>query len=150
MKLNGSFELDLTVREASSLSAGADAKQRLSEYLRTIESSELIYLSFSELAHVSRCTPRHLSRIFREVVGMSFREKRAELRLAHACGLLASTELKIVDVALESGYQSLSLFNHTFIRRFGLSPRKWRRQCRNAKTITDSAPLKNPLLASAA
>lgn len=130
--------------------AGADAKQRLSEFLRTTQTSELINLSFSELVHVSRCTPRHLSRIFREVVGVSFRDKRAELRLAHACDLLASTEFKIVDVALESGFQSLSLFNLMFARRFGLSPGKWRQKRRGTKTITARVPRKNTLLASVA
>jgi AraC-like DNA-binding protein len=82
---------------------------------------------------MTRCTPRHLSRIFRDVVGMSFRDKHAELRLHRACELLATSESKVVDVALESGYQSLSLFNQMFARRFGMSPGKWRQKRRNAK-----------------
>ena len=93
-----------------------------------MQTFELVNLSFAELVNVSRCTPRHLSRIFYEVVGMSFRAKRAELRLALACDLLASTEFKILDVALESGFQSLSLFNLMFARRFGMSPGKWRQK----------------------
>ena len=48
----------------------ADAKQRLTNYLKTKQTSELVNLSFAELVSVSRCTPRHLSRIFHEVVGM--------------------------------------------------------------------------------
>ncbi len=128
--------------------AGADAKQRLSEFLRTTQTSELINLSFSELVHVSRCTPRHLSRIFREVVGMSFRDKRAELRLAQACDLLASTELKIVDVALESGFQSLSLFNLMFARTFGMSPGRWRQKYRENKVAATRPPRKGTLLVS--
>jgi AraC-like DNA-binding protein len=120
--------------ESAEPEGGLDAKQRLEEFLRTTQTSELINLSFSELLHVSRCTPRHLSRIFREVVGMSFRDKRAELRLAQACDLLATTELKIVDVALDSGFQSLSLFNLMFARRFGMSPGKWRQKFRESKS----------------
>jgi AraC-like DNA-binding protein len=127
----------------------ADAKQRLSEFLRTTQTSELINLSFSELVHVSRCTPRHLSRIFREVVGMSFRDKRAELRLAQACDLLAATELKIVDVALESGFQSLSLFNLMFARRYGMSPGRWRHKFRAVKPVAARSPRKGSLLVPA-
>jgi AraC-like DNA-binding protein len=129
--------------------AAADAKQRLSEFLRTTQTSELINLSFAELVHVSRCTPRHLSRIFREVVGMSFRDKRAELRLTQACDLLATTELKIVDVALESGFQSLSLFNLMFARRFGLSPGRWRLKHIEQKPAATRAARKGALLVSA-
>jgi AraC-like DNA-binding protein len=125
--------------------ASPDAKQRLLEFLRTTQTSELLNLSFSELVQVSRCTPRHLSRIFREVVGMSFRDKRAELRLTQACDLLATTEFKIVDVALESGFQSLSLFNYMFSRRYGMSPGKWRQKCRQ----NNVPAARNPQRASA-
>ena len=128
----------------------ADAKQRLTNYLKTMQTSELVNLSFAELVNVSRCTPRHLSRIFYEVVGMSFRAKRAELRLALACELLANTELKIVDVALESGFQSLSLFNLMFVRRFGVSPGKWRQKHLERKRAgVRSRPRRGTLLASA-
>jgi AraC-like DNA-binding protein len=136
-------------QEAIESEPGTDAKQRLSEFLKTTQTSELINLSFSELLHVSRCTPRHLSRIFREVVGVSFRDKQAELRLTLACELLATTELKIVDVALESGFQSLSLFNLMFGRRFGVSPGRWRQKCRENKPAVSRNPRKAPVLATA-
>ena len=127
----------------------ADAKQRLTNYLKTMQTFELVNLSFSELVGVSRCTPRHLSRIFYEVVGMSFRAKRAELRLALACDLLASTELKILDVALESGFQSLSLFNLMFARRYGMSPGKWRQKQLDSRRTIPRRPRRTALLASA-
>ena len=112
-----------------------DARERLEEFLRQTPASELLHMNFSQLADTMRCTPRHLSRVFHEVAGMSFREKHAELRLARARELLATTESKVVDIALESGYQSLSLFNLMFTRRFGMSPGKWREARRN-----DNAP----------
>jgi AraC-like DNA-binding protein len=129
---------------------GADAKQRLTNYLKSMQTFELVNLSFAELLNVSRCTPRHLTRIFYEVVGMSFRAKRTELRLALACDLLANTELKILDVALESGFQSLSLFNLMFARRFGMSPGKWRqKQLENRRPSAVRRPRRTALLASA-
>jgi AraC-like DNA-binding protein len=141
------FEKDLR-HDIPETETSPDAKQRLLEFLRTTQTSELLNLSFSELVHVSRCTPRHLSRIFRDVVGMSFRDKRAELRLTHACDLLATTEFKIVDVALESGFQSLSLFNLMFTRRFGMSPGKWRQKCRQNNVTTMRSPRRRAVLVS--
>jgi AraC-like DNA-binding protein len=120
--------------ELPELATAPDARARLQEFLRTTPASELLHISFAELARVTRCTPRHLNRIFKEVVGMSFREKHTELRLTRACELLATTESKVIDVALESGYQSLSLFNLMFVRRFGISPGKWRRNLRGEKS----------------
>jgi AraC-like DNA-binding protein len=105
-----------------------DARDRLRQLLDQMPVSELLQLDFSELVSKTRCSPRHVSRLFTELVGVSFREKQVELRLARARELLATTQSKVVEVALESGYQSTSLFSATFKQRFGVSPAKWREQ----------------------
>jgi len=107
-----------------------DAKDRFRAFLAMAPPDMLSEMSFDELARMTRCTPRHLSRIFFEQVGMSFSDKRAEIRLAKACELLATSKSRVVEVAFESGYKSLSLFNQMFTRRFGISPGKWRQRHR--------------------
>jgi AraC-like DNA-binding protein len=111
----------------------SDARARLQVFLRTTAPSELAEMNFSELARRTNCTSRHLSRIFHELTGMSFCEKRAEIRMARARELLADSNSKVVEVALESGYKSLSLFNLMFSRRFGTSPGRWRQKYTNAR-----------------
>jgi AraC-like DNA-binding protein len=106
----------------------SDARQRLELFLKQMPSSELLEMNFSDLARMTNCTSRHLSRIFHKLVGMSFNDKRSELRLARALELLATSQLKVVDVALESGFKSLSQFNQMFTRRFGVSPGRWRQR----------------------
>ena len=108
---------------------------RLRLLLKQTPASELLEMNFNELAQRTRCTTRHLSRIFQQLVGMTFREKRAELRLTRARELLATGNSKVVDVALESGYKSLSLFNLMFARRYGTSPGKWRQKNGNQKKL---------------
>lgn len=105
-----------------------DARERLRKFLAETPPDALLEISFNELARAAGCTSRHLSRIFCELVGMSFRDKRAEIRLARARELLANSQTKVVEVALESGYKSLSFFNLMFTRRFGISPGKWRQK----------------------
>ncbi len=119
------------LEQAASNWETADAKERLRVFLERTPSAELLEMSFDELARMTHCTSRHLSRIFRELVGMSFRDKRAELRLTRARDLLATSGSKVVEVALESGYKSLSLFNLMFTRHFGTSPGRWRQKHRN-------------------
>jgi AraC-like DNA-binding protein len=119
------------LEQAASNWETADAKERLRVLLERTPSAELLEMSFDELARMTHCTSRHLSRIFRELVGMSFRDKRAELRLTRARDLLATSRSKVVEVALESGYKSLSLFNLMFTRHFGTSPGRWRQKHRN-------------------
>jgi AraC-like DNA-binding protein len=105
-----------------------DARERLRAFLMTAPADMLAETSFKELAQIARCTPRHLSRIFFDLMGVSFSDKRAEIRLAKARELLATSKFKVVEVAFESGYKSLSLFNQMFTRRFGISPGKWRQK----------------------
>jgi AraC-like DNA-binding protein len=112
-----------------------DARGRLRQMLNQTPVSELLGISFSELASRTRCSPRHMSRLFTGLVGVSFREKQAELRLARARELLATTDSKVTEVALESGYQSTSLFSAMFKRRFGVSPAKWRDQAKSRKPV---------------
>ena len=105
-----------------------NARERLRVFLTSASPDALAEMNFEDLARTTCCTPRHLSRIFYELVGMSFCDKRAEIRLGRARELLATSKSKVVEVAFESGYKSLSLFNQMFTRRFGVSPGKWRQK----------------------
>jgi AraC-like DNA-binding protein len=103
-------------------------RERFRQVLNQMAASEFVELSVSDLAPMMSCSRRHLNRLFREELGASFREKQIELRLAKACELLATSNAKVVEVALESGYQSSSVFSELFKKRFGVSPGQWRRQ----------------------
>jgi AraC-like DNA-binding protein len=113
-------------RPQADVSGALDARDRLQHLLKETPVVELLELSFTRLVSQTRCSPRHASRLFTELVGVSFREKQAELRLARACDLLATTDSKVAEVALESGYQSPGLFSAMFKQRIGISPAKWR------------------------
>lgn len=116
------------LESAAPAAAEVDARERLRLLLEQTLPDQLVEMSFGELAERTHCTSRHLSRIFQELVGMSFRDKRVEIRMARARELLANSKAKVVEVALESGFKSLSLFNLMFTRRFGTSPGRWRRK----------------------
>jgi AraC-like DNA-binding protein len=105
-----------------------DGRSRLRRLLNQMAAAEFVELSLADLAPKMCCSPRHVSRLFREEIGTSFREKQRELRLVKACDLLANSNAKVVEVALTSGYQSNSLFSLLFKKQFGVSPGKWRLQ----------------------
>lgn len=134
------FEAELQGR-GDELATDLGAKRRLHELLRQMPADDMLALSFGELSSRVGCCPRHLSRLFLDTVGMSFREKQSEVRLRRARELLATTELKVVDVALESGFQSPSLFNLMFKRRFGISPTQWREAQQHRKPRRPAKPL---------
>src|SRR5262249_27216219 len=112
-----------------------DAKGRLRELVGQIGEAELLEHSTEGLARLLCCSERHLSRLFREEFGVSLRTKQTELRLRKAKRLLAETDAKVINVALESGYRHLGLFNLMFKRRFGVTPTQWRNQSRKKKSF---------------
>lgn len=122
-----------------------DVKERLRVFLLETPPAALLEINFDELAQITHCTPRHLSRVFYDLVGMSFRDKRAEIRLARARELLATSQSKVVEVAFKSGYKSLSLFNRMFTRRFGISPGRWRQKNGGVKNMAKQPSTKSRL-----
>jgi hemolysin activation/secretion protein/AraC-like DNA-binding protein len=82
----------------------------------------------TELAGQLHCSKRHFSRIFSEEFHIPLRARQTELRLQRARQLLLESDAKIINVAFESGYRHLGLFNAMFKKRFGVTPSQWRRQ----------------------
>src|SRR5262245_16195193 len=103
-----------------------DVNQRLTEFINQMPESELAGLTLGQLAEHLHCCERHASRRFCEVMGTSFRTYVLQLRLKKACRLLAEGKMKVVDVALESGHNSLSLFNYLFKKHYYMTPTQWR------------------------
>jgi AraC-like DNA-binding protein len=102
------------------------AKERLRQFIARMPESELADLSLEEMAKLLHCCERHTSRLFQELCGTGFLTYVSELRLKKSCHLLLQGRLKIIDIALESGYGSLAHFNYAFKKRFGLTPTGWR------------------------
>lgn len=72
-------------------------------------------------------SPYHLARAFREHYGISVAAYLRQLRVTHALGLLADTELPLAHVALDSGFYDQSHLTHAVKRQTGLTPRAYRR-----------------------
>lgn len=103
-------------------------RDRFQLLLQQMSVTDLATCSLGELAERLRCSERHLSRLFREEMGVPFRARQTELRLTRAREILAESDMKIIHVAYGSGYRNLGLFNAMFKKRFGMTPREWRRQ----------------------
>ncbi len=109
------------------------ARCRLQELAYRMTESELLEMSHEALSAEIQCSPRHLSRVFQEVFGKSMRAKTTELRLLKARNLLLNSDAKVINIALESGYRHLGLFNTLFKKRFGVTPTKCREEARRAQ-----------------
>lgn len=83
-------------------------------------------VSAGEIAEELGFHPNYLMRLFRQLTGMSLMEYITRQRVTHAQRLLATTNLKIIDVAMESGFGSVCRFHTVFAKLCGTTPRQYR------------------------
>jgi AraC-like DNA-binding protein len=74
--------------------------------------------------------PNYAMQVFHRAFGVTLLEYVTQHRLSHAQRLLVTTEDLILNIALGSGFGSLSRFNQAFRRSFGCTPRDYRQQHR--------------------
>ncbi len=88
----------------------------------TIETSLFNQLSLSFIAEECDVSQYHLSRVFRLATGMSVMVYVRSRRLSHAAHVLALGKAEILDIALETQYNSHEAFTRAFSSYFGVLP----------------------------
>ena len=70
----------------------------------------------------------HAMRIFKELTGKTPFESIRTLRLTKAAQTLRDSDEKVVDVALDNGFESHDGFARAFARQFDITPQKYQRE----------------------
>jgi len=83
-------------------------------------------LSLSRLSAKLGYSEFYLSRKFREISGMQFRDYLRYRRLAFALKELRDTESGILDIALQYGFSSHEAFTRAFKEAYGVTPSEYR------------------------
>lgn len=76
-----------------------------------------------ELSNKSR---EHLSRSFKKYYGLTVTEYVNGLRINYASNLLLNTNISIIDICFDCGFQSLSYFYRIFRQKNGITPSDFR------------------------
>lgn len=79
-------------------------------------------LHVQELAQEARCSPFHLTRLYRQHLGISPHQYRLHLRLAVALQHLEDRHVQLADLAFSLGFSSQSHFGDVFRRALGCTP----------------------------
>lgn len=83
-------------------------------------------LDVAAIAAAAGLHPNYAMHLFKQRCGLTIRDYLTQLRIMHAQRRLLESDAKIADVALESGFATLSAFYESFTRRVGLAPRNFR------------------------
>lgn len=82
--------------------------------------------SLGAMARFFDCSPFHLSRVFRQAVGMSLRRYVKRLRTRVAADRLARGPWDLTQLALDVGYADHSHFTNSFRHEWGVPPSRFR------------------------
>ncbi|GIP33724.1 AraC family transcriptional regulator [Paenibacillus sp. J2TS4] len=84
-------------------------------------------LMLSNLAEAFSMSMSRISELIKQATGQTFVHFLHDLRIRHASGLLASTDLSVIEIAHEVGYGSYKTFYRMFREKKGVIPTEYRK-----------------------
>lgn len=97
---------------------------------RTIQFMQQHYarkITLDEIAENAHISPAYLSRIFKKETGSSMVDFLNQVRIEKSKELLADQNVRLIEVALQCGFESQSYFNRMFKQVCGITPQKYRK-----------------------
>jgi AraC-type DNA-binding domain-containing proteins len=101
---------------------------RLKSVIEFIEQNYSEPISLQQLASHARMSESYFCRFFKKVTTKSPIEYMNSYRVQLAANRLRQSDAKIMEVALDVGFNSLSYFNTVFRQRFGCTPSDYRKR----------------------
>ncbi len=127
-KLAQSWEFELIASVFYEPVLGKKNEERMDEICRYLHQHFTDYISLEKIAAVASMTETSFCRFFKRMTGQTFTEYLNELRIGHACRLLAESTRTISEIAYGSGFNSSTHFNRVFFRQKGQSPSHYRKR----------------------
>lgn len=117
----------LGTKTPKSSSKGGQTKNKENEMARYIVDHYAEPLTVQQVADSASLHPSYAMSCFKTTFGMTILEYILQYRIAQAQRLLATTDESVLDVALQSGFNSISSFYAAFKKYVGSPPNCYRR-----------------------
>ena len=101
--------------------------EKIKIILKYIETNYMHKISIAEIAKEVDFSESHFMRYFKENMGVSFVDYLREYRLTMAARLLLVSDVTILSIAEEVGFDNLSYFNREFKKHYGVTPSQYRK-----------------------
>lgn len=98
--------------------------------LRYIDLNYNLQITLEDVAETINLAPTYLSRKFKKVTGLTFKEYLTQIRIKQASQALLTTDDSITKIAMDCGFMSSNYFKDSFRKMTGVSPRAFRKQDR--------------------
>lgn len=107
-------------------STPAQQPDRILAILDYIEENYTRKLLLEDIAQREGLSMPYLSHLFKDTLGVSFQDYLKEKRFEHACNLIATTQRKILDISISSGFSDVRYLTKLFQERYSCTPREFR------------------------
>lgn len=84
-------------------------------------------VTLSDTAKHFNYSEPYLSKMIKDIIGVSFANILQEVKLKEACHLLATTDISMNEISSMIGYKSQVYFSRVFKRKLGVTPFEYRR-----------------------
>ncbi|NLU24085.1 MAG: AraC family transcriptional regulator [Clostridiales bacterium] len=98
------------------------AVQRMQDY---IESHLAESINLAQLSEAACFSPWYAARIFRELTGLAPADYIRRLRLSKSALRLRDEKVRVIDAALDTGFESVDGYQRAFLREFGCNPKEY-------------------------
>ena len=109
-------------------STDQQSSRNLSRMCGFIADNFLDDIDSNDIAAAADIHPKYAMSQFKKSTGMTLNEYLNLMRLSYAQARLLGEDINILNVAMESGFGSLSAFNKSFRKVAGMSPSDFRRE----------------------
>ena len=102
--------------------------RKIKNVLEHVEKNYQSPISLSDMAEVAGMNPQYFCRAFKEITMQSPMDYVIYYRLEQASRLLAATDLSVMEVAMECGFNDCSYFIRVFKKQKNMTPNQYRKR----------------------
>lgn len=103
-------------------------KSRMERILSYIDANFDTQIRLEDIASREKLSVTHLSHIFSSNFGMTFQEFINVKRMEQCIRLMGNKEKTLLEISYESGFSDSKYMNKMFLKKFGCTPKEYRRR----------------------
>lgn len=105
---------------------GNENESRINKVCQYVQKHATEKLTIHKAASLIHLSPGAFCKFFKRISGKTFSDYVNDIRIAHVCNQLRTTDKLVAEIAYDNGFESLTYFNRVFLKKTGLQPRQYR------------------------
>ena len=113
----------------------AGSKVTIEKVKRYIQENFMEEISIQVLSEVACVSPNYFSHMFKNEVGVNYKDYLTNIRLEKALDLILNTDYQLYRIAESVGYNNARAFVEAFRKKYGDSPTKYRKKLQQKNNV---------------